>query len=69
MDSNGKFWLCIWALLAFVIIVISALIAVNVQNARNAMTDMVRAGADPIAVACALDSSTRNDVCLLVQRK
>lgn len=70
MDSDSKFYLGVLALIVAGIVAVTALLIFKGIHTRNTMTDMVRAGANPIDAACALDYSTsvRDASCVLAKR-
>lgn len=68
---SDRFWLGIWSLIT--IVVCTAVISMNVYYSRKTelISEMVALGADPIRVACALDSDmhTSSPVCILALAK
>lgn len=57
MDSDNKFWLSIWSLVAAVLaVLIVACMIVNIET-KAKWEKAVANGADPMVVACALNLS------------
>lgn len=56
MNQEGKFWIAFTALIVLLTAVIATAMTYNEVSKRNAITDMVRAGATPAEAACAIES-------------
>ena len=73
MDSDNKFWLCMWALLAVLLLGVMLMGTLNAFDKRVKWAEAVSNGADPMVVSCALyDSSSGADhvICgLLAQNR
>lgn len=54
MDSVEKFWITFWAIACTAFIVLVATIAISHSHTIDKFTEMVKAGADPILLDCAL---------------
>lgn len=69
MEEN-KFWLGIWALLATVIVACTVVGTVAAHLQRQAMMEMVKNGADPMAVSCAFGvGQSEVSICTLIATK
>jgi len=55
MDSNQKFWLCIWSMVLAFLVTLMVCITINAHGKRDKWDKAVSNGADPMVVACALD--------------
>ena len=66
MNSEGKFWCTIWAIIG--VLVCTLIISVTAYNINqtNKETELVKAGADPIALACAKGYTSS---CLVLAKK
>ena len=72
MDSDNKFWLCMWSLLATVLICMIISCTVNALDRRVKWAEAVSNGADPMVASCALydGSSAEHVICgLLAQNR
>lgn len=65
MNSEGKFWFSVWALVAAVLITLMVCITLTMWSKRLHLNEMVSKGADPIRVACALDMYDNNTMCVI----
>lgn len=61
MSTDGKFYAFIWLLVSVVVISLAAFGTVASHLQRQAMVEMVKGGADPMAVSCAFGIG-QNDV-------
>lgn len=69
MEEN-KFWLGIWALLATVIIACTVIATVAAHLQRQAIIEMVKNGADPMAVSCSFGvGQSEVSICTLLATK
>lgn len=70
MSTDGKFYAFIWLLVSVVLVSAMAFGTVSSQLQRQAMVEMVKGGADPMAVSCAFGIG-QNDVaiCTLMYSK
>ena len=57
MDSNQKFWLCIWSMVLAFLVALMACITINAHGKRDKWDKAVSNGADPMVAACALYSA------------
>jgi len=55
MNSDDKFWLCLWGMGLVALITLIVCITINAQGKREKWEKAVSNGADPMVVACALD--------------
>lgn len=55
MDSEEKFWLVVWSLVAAVVVTIALCLTITAANTTNKVAEAVKAGVDPLAAKCALD--------------
>jgi len=55
MDSDQKFWVCIWGMVLAFLVALMVCIAINAHGKRDKWEKAVSNGADPMVVACALD--------------
>jgi hypothetical protein len=70
MDSEDKFWISVWAILAVVIISITLATMLYWKDHNAKLTEMVNNGTNPIAAMCALqDHFGRNPVCIILATK
>jgi len=70
MNSEGKFWVSIWGIIAVVVCVI-VINATNFYAGQEQRTvDMVEFGASPVEAACALqDPVGDSPTCILIVSK
>jgi len=57
MDSDQKFWLCIWGMVLAFLIALMVCITINAHGKRDKWDKAVSNGADPMVAACALYSA------------
>jgi hypothetical protein len=57
MDSNQKFWLCIWGMVLAFLVTLMVCITINAHGKRDKWDKAVSNGADPMVAACALYSA------------
>jgi len=57
MDSNQKFWLCIWSMVLAFLVALMVCITINAHGKRDKWDKAVSNGADPMVAACALYSA------------
>ena len=58
MDSDQKFWICIWSMVLAFLVTLMVCITINAHGKRDKWEKAVSNGADPMVVACALDGVT-----------
>lgn len=64
MDSDDKFWIGIWSIVATCFVALVLAITLTMWSKRQHLNEMVSKGADPIRVACALDMYDNNTMCV-----
>ena len=55
MDSDQKYWLCIWGMVLAFFLTLMVCLTINAHGKRDKWDKAVSNGADPMVVACALD--------------
>jgi hypothetical protein len=58
MNSEQKFWLCIWGMVLAFFVTLTVCLTINNFGRRDKWEKAVSNGADPMVVACALDGVT-----------
>jgi hypothetical protein len=69
MDSNQKFWFCIWGMVLTFLVTLMVCITINAHGKRDKWDKAVSNGADPMVVACALDgvnSHSETAICTIL---
>lgn len=65
MDREARFWLSFWAVTAMTLVTVMAIIGIsgtiNDTYRYQALQEMVKGGANPMAAACALEGRNRSD--------
>lgn len=56
MNADGKFWAIVWGLVAMVALSVTSALYSTGRNTTEAMTEMVKAGANPLDAKCALEA-------------
>lgn len=70
MNSDEKFWVCVWSLAASVVIALIVACTLSSINTSKVIERLVAGGADPMKVSCALDNSGCNKAtCAFVATK
>ena len=65
MDSDQKFWLCIWSMVLAFLVALMVCITVNAHGKRDKWDKAVSNGADPMVTTCALYSAeTSGDIAI-----
>lgn len=66
--NDNEFWVSIWKVIAvtFIAVIVSGVTSCQMTNSR--ITEMVKAGADPIDAMCAV-SSESTQICTIVVSK
>jgi hypothetical protein len=57
MDSDQKFWLCIWGMVLAFLIALMVCTTINAHGKRDKWDKAVSNGADPMVTTCALYSA------------
>ena len=65
MNSEGKFWFGIWALVLAFVLALMFSIVYTMAGKREVMRDMVSKGADPMRVSCALSMHEDKTICVV----
>ena len=55
MNSDQKFWVCIWGMVLAFLVALMVCVTINAHGKRDKWEKAVSNGADPMVVACALD--------------
>lgn len=58
MNSEEKFWLCLWGMVLAFLLTLTVCITFNASGKRDKWEKAVSNGADPMVIACALDGVT-----------
>jgi hypothetical protein len=69
MNSDDKFWLCVWGMGLAFLLTLTVCITVNAYGKRDKWDKAVSNGADPMVVACALDgvnSHSETAICTIL---
>jgi hypothetical protein len=69
MDSNQKFWLCIWSMVLAFLVALMVCITINAHGKRDKWDKAVSNGADPMVTTCALyqaDTTGENAICTIL---
>ena len=67
MNSDEKFWLCIWSMVLVFLLTLTVCITVNASGKRDKWEKAVSNGVDPMVVACALDGvNTHSDIAICI---
>ena len=65
MNSDQKFWLCIWSMVLAFLVTLMVCITVNAYGKRDKWEKAVSNGADPMVASCALYSAeTTGDIAI-----
>jgi len=57
MDSDQKYWLCIWGMVLAFFLTLTVCLTINAHGKRDKWDKAVSNGADPMVAACALYSA------------
>ena len=68
MDSDNKFWLCMWTIAVVFFLGVFTLMVVNSFDRRAKWAEAVSNGADPMVVSCALyeQGSAEHVICAIL---
>ena len=69
MDSDKKYWLCIWGMVLAFFITLTVCLTINAHGKRDKWDKAVSNGADPMVVACALggvNSYSETAICTIL---
>jgi len=69
MDSNQKFWLCIWSMVLAFLVALMVCTTINAHGKRDKWDKAVSNGADPMVTTCALyqaDTTGENAICTIL---
>ena len=69
MDSENKFWLCIWGMVLAFLIALMVCTTINAHGKRDKWDKAVSNGADPMVTTCALyqaDTTGENAICTIL---
>jgi hypothetical protein len=69
MDSNQKFWLCIWGMVLAFLVALMVCTTINAHGKRDKWDKAVSNGADPMVTTCALyqaDTTGENAICTIL---
>ena len=66
MNSDDKFWIGIWSIVATCFVALVLAITLTMWSKRQHLNEMVSKGADPIRVACALDMYDNNNTMCVI---
>lgn len=70
MNSDDKFWVCVWSILATAIVAIVITCTIYTHNKNFVISEMVKNGASPVEALCALDDSMGNNpTCVIAATK
>ena len=70
MNSDDKFWVCVWSTLATAIVAIVITIATYNHSKNVVISEMIKNGASPVEVICALDDPYGdNPTCVIAATK
>lgn len=67
MNSEDKFWACVWGMIATIIIVVAFCITLYWISYDKKVVSMIESGVPPIEAVCALQNGYgRNATCLVL---
>ena len=66
MDSENKFWLCVWGLILSFFMGVNVCLTVHAWNKLDKWEKAVSNGADPMVTTCALYSDTSTAICTIL---
>ena len=69
MNSDQKFWLCIWSMVLAFLVALMVCITINAHGKRDKWDKAVSNGADPMVTTCALyqaDTTGENAICTIL---
>jgi len=69
MNSDQKFWICIWSMVLAFLITLAVCITINSLDRRDKWEKTVSNGADPMVTTCALyqaDTTGENAICTIL---
>ena len=69
MNSEEKFWLCVWSMVLAFLLTLTVCITVDAYGKRDKWEKAVSNGADPMVIACALDgvnSHSETAICTIL---
>jgi hypothetical protein len=70
MNSDAKFWVCMWGIAATTLVAIVITITTYNHNKNIVISEMVKNGASPVEALCALDDSMGNNpTCVIAATK
>lgn len=65
MNSKGAFWVRIWAIVASVVIMLSAMLIANNAIEVSAVQMTIERGANPLDASCAIYGIDSDKLCVL----
>ena len=69
MDSENKFWLSLWTVVAVSFLIVCSIGTYSSHLEDSKLVQMVQAGADPIKAKCALSMTSNRSLCDVVVSK
>ena len=70
MNSDEKFWVCVWSILATAIVAIVITITTYSHSKNVVISEMIKNGASPVEALCALDDTMGdNPTCVITATK
>lgn len=69
MDNENKFWLSLWTMVAFSIVLLTAIACYSEHLEDTKVVEMVKEGADPMRASCSLNLTTKRSICDEVLKK
>ena len=66
MDSDQKFWLCIWGMVLAFLVALLVCVSLGAHDKRDKWDKAVSNGADPMVTTCALYSDTSHAICTIL---
>ncbi len=65
MDDN-QFYMTMWALVSVMVIIVASIIGFNTYNNAILKSELIKAGKDPIELACLYELNTHNSATCLI---
>ena len=66
MDSNQKFWLCIWSMVLAFLVALMVCTTINAHGKHDKWDKAVSNGADPMVTTCALHGDANIAICTIL---